>query len=192
MWMTVDYLDWNKWKTLMIFEEKYHEYTPLSEFLQWFRISIWFPRHMFKDMVLFSAFVLRAFQFSHEFRGNQDNLIIDWKLGHLSDCSDFHKFHCENSIPLRTNAENQTISLNICPGNQIHILNHICGIFLKGVYSWFPCPFSCGVLSVSFRLMNFHVAHFQWSHHDLEQWFYKNWCFSMWIHFSNLFKLNFS
>ena len=30
-------------------------YTPLSESSQCIKICIWFPRHVFKDMVLFSA-----------------------------------------------------------------------------------------------------------------------------------------
>ena len=30
-------------------------HTPLSESSQCFKICIWFPRHMFKDLVLFSA-----------------------------------------------------------------------------------------------------------------------------------------
>ena len=32
-----------------------HVYTPLSESSQCIRICIWFPRHLFKDMILFSA-----------------------------------------------------------------------------------------------------------------------------------------
>ena len=39
-------------------------------------ICIWFPRHVFKAMVLFSAFVLRAIQYSHPICGNQDNLLF--------------------------------------------------------------------------------------------------------------------
>ena len=56
------------------FSEKNHEYTLLSEIQQCFRIGIWFPRHVFKNKVLFSAFVLRAIQISHPFCGNQDKL----------------------------------------------------------------------------------------------------------------------
>ena len=59
-----------------------------------------------------------------------------WQLGHLSDCPGFHGIHRENRIALRTNAENRTISLYTCRGNQIHILKH-CGISLKGVYPGF-------------------------------------------------------
>ena len=43
---------------------KNHEYTPLSEIPQCFKICIWFPRGVLKDMVLFSAFVLRAIEIS--------------------------------------------------------------------------------------------------------------------------------
>ena len=62
-------------KKIDVFSEQNHEYNPLSENPQCFKICIWFPRHVFKDMVLFSAFILRAIQISHEFIGNQDNLI---------------------------------------------------------------------------------------------------------------------
>ena len=57
-----------------------------------------------------------------------------WKLGNLSDCPGFHGIHRESRIALRTNAENRTISLYTCRGNQIHILEH-CEISPKGVYS---------------------------------------------------------
>ena len=57
-----------------------------------------------------------------------------WILGNLSDFPGFHGIHREISIALRTNAENRTISLYTCRGNQIHILKH-CGISPKGVYS---------------------------------------------------------
>ena len=35
--------------------ESAYIHTPLSESLQCIKICIWFPRHMFKDLVLFSA-----------------------------------------------------------------------------------------------------------------------------------------
>ena len=35
--------------------ESAYIHTPLSESLQGIKICIWFPRHMFKDLVLFSA-----------------------------------------------------------------------------------------------------------------------------------------
>ena len=35
--------------------ESAYIHTPLSEKSQCFKICIWFPRHMFKDLVLFSA-----------------------------------------------------------------------------------------------------------------------------------------
>ena len=38
--------------------------TPLGEIPQCFKICIWFPRHVYKDMVLFSAYVLRAIRIS--------------------------------------------------------------------------------------------------------------------------------
>ena len=64
MWITVDYLDRNKWKQTHGLFLKNHENTPLSEIQQCFRIGFRFPRHVFKNMVLFSAFVLRAIEFS--------------------------------------------------------------------------------------------------------------------------------
>ena len=48
-------------------------YSPLSGIQQCFIICIWFPRHAYKDMVLFSAFVFTEIQNSDSFRGNQDN-----------------------------------------------------------------------------------------------------------------------
>ena len=36
-------------------ETRIRLYTPLSESSQCIRICIWFPRHVFKDLVLFSA-----------------------------------------------------------------------------------------------------------------------------------------
>ena len=56
---------------------KNHEYTPLSEIPQCFKICIRFPRHVYKDMVLFSAFVLRAIRFSRS---------ILWKPGQSDKC----------------------------------------------------------------------------------------------------------
>ena len=41
-----------------------HAYTPLSENPQCFKICMWFPRRVFKDMVFFSALVLRAIEIS--------------------------------------------------------------------------------------------------------------------------------
>ena len=51
-------------KNSRVFFEKNHEHTPLGEIPQCFKICIWFPRHVFKDMVLFSALVLRAIDIS--------------------------------------------------------------------------------------------------------------------------------
>ena len=81
--MTFDYLDWNKWKTLKGFFEKNHEHTPLGEIPQCFKICIWFPRHVYKDMVLFSAYVLRAIRISRW---------IPWKPGQSDKCPNFHIF----------------------------------------------------------------------------------------------------
>ena len=47
-------------------------YSPLSGIQQCFIISIWFPQHVYKDMVLFSAFVFTEIQISYSFRENQD------------------------------------------------------------------------------------------------------------------------
>ena len=49
-------------------------YTPLSESSQCIRICIWFPRHVFKDIVLFSA--MRSLSKSNY---NEN----PWKLGQL-------------------------------------------------------------------------------------------------------------
>ena len=48
-------------------------YSPSSGIEQCFIICIWFPRHVYIDMVLFSAFVFTEIQSSYSFRGNQDN-----------------------------------------------------------------------------------------------------------------------
>ena len=56
------------------------EYTPLSEIPQCYKVCIWFPRRVFKDMVLFSAFVLRAIEFSQ---------CISWKPGQSDGCPNF-------------------------------------------------------------------------------------------------------
>ena len=49
-------------------------YTPLSECSQCIKICIWFPRHVFKDIVLFSAMRSLSKSFYTE---------NPWKLGQL-------------------------------------------------------------------------------------------------------------
>ena len=49
-------------------------YTPLSESSQCIKIRIWFPRHVFKDIVLFSA--MRSLSKSNYTEN-------PWKLGQL-------------------------------------------------------------------------------------------------------------
>ena len=58
-----------------------HEYTALGEIPQCFKICIWFPRHVYKDMVLFSAFVLRAIEISRS---------IPWKPGQSDKFPNIH------------------------------------------------------------------------------------------------------
>ena len=51
-----------------------HVCTPLSESSQCIKICIWFPRHVFKDMVLFSALHSLRSQIILKIRGNRDSL----------------------------------------------------------------------------------------------------------------------
>ena len=50
-------------------------YTPLSESSQCIRICIWFPRHVFKDMVLLSALHSLSKSNYIEIRGNWDSYV---------------------------------------------------------------------------------------------------------------------
>ena len=111
-----------------------HEYTPLRYIPECFKKCFWFPRHEFKDMVLFFAFTLRESELSQG---------ISWKPGQSDKCPEFQSIIRFSWFPrnsyeicnaLRTKAEYKTLSLNICRGNQLHILKH-CGISLKVVYS---------------------------------------------------------
>ena len=47
-----------------------HLYTPLSEISQCFKICIWFPCHVFKDTVLFSALQSLSKSIQTQNRGN--------------------------------------------------------------------------------------------------------------------------
>ena len=47
-----------------------HVYTLLSESSQRIRICIWFPRHVFKDMILFSALHSLSKSIQTQNRGN--------------------------------------------------------------------------------------------------------------------------
>ena len=76
-WCVIDrdrnVLNWMK-NFFNYFSEKNHIYTPLSRIQQCFNICIWFPRHVFEDMVLFSALVFWANRILLKFHGNQEIL----------------------------------------------------------------------------------------------------------------------
>ena len=60
---------------------RYPVYTPLSESTQCIRIYVWFPRHVFKDIALFSALLSLRESICTEKRANQDSSDCQFRFG---------------------------------------------------------------------------------------------------------------